>query len=717
MLYSSRDHQLVPCQPESLLLSPVITPYQPHFLDSDLFDIDCYSDKEDHNLMSTPSLNFTDPAGEYASDSIDFQDYQGSSHLSDYQPYNTASPNTAWQFWHNGAFGHNAQTHPEQVPQTPHQQQQQQHNFANHRRAFSNSSDVSYTPDSPYSHASSIQYPSTYNHNAQYLTPSWEGYSSLAAAGHHLPTPINSPRSDTFMEDKSRRRPTATTKADSALAAHRSMRSALTHQSSSGNVHSSGNPYPPIATSQTQILPPTQHQAGSGETSNAQNGNNGEIGFASSDFWQCVNSLFDEPIATRHVPKFDRTMSDIYQDELYNPQALASTSASGATAAKMPAQYQQHNAAQRIQAQHQQQQQAFLTPPQSLVSDRLNAAYLERSTSPGHAPRGPSPFAQGSPYAAPLEVDTNHEQPRTAAAIREQNKIRADAIAYAQHHSRGTGQQAQTVSPKDTYPEEYAPEEENMPSLFPASSNQSGTSETTATYGPHNAERPYDFNSSIPYGSLGFATPSIPASQLPDLNNVGVARRRGLATASKGSAGDAAFSDVPPPRLVSMETTHSESEEESEDEESYDLPAERPADMTARGGTYTCTYHGCTERFITPAELQKHKRESHRSTGATGIGSSSLADLPMSPGSAMTQAGPHKCTRINPSNNKPCNTVFSRPYDLTRHEDTIHAERKKVRCPHCTEDKTFSRADALTRHLRVVHPHVSFPGKHRRRHD
>lgn len=76
-----------------------------------------------------------------------------------------------------------------------------------------------------------------------------------------------------------------------------------------------------------------------------------------------------------------------------------------------------------------------------------------------------------------------------------------------------------------------------------------------------------------------------------------------------------------------------------------------------------------------------------------------------------------QCERINPSTGKPCNTIFSRPYDLTRHEDTIHNARKqKVHCPLCTEEKTFSRSDALTRHLRVVHPeHVDNMSRSRRR--
>lgn len=78
------------------------------------------------------------------------------------------------------------------------------------------------------------------------------------------------------------------------------------------------------------------------------------------------------------------------------------------------------------------------------------------------------------------------------------------------------------------------------------------------------------------------------------------------------------------------------------------------------------------------------------------------------------QSGPYKCGKINPSTGKPCNTLFSRAYDLTRHEDTIHNSRKeKIRCEYCVEEKMFSRRDALTRHMRVVHPNEDFPGKTR----
>lgn len=158
----------------------------------------------------------------------------------------------------------------------------------------------------------------------------------------------------------------------------------------------------------------------------------------------------------------------------------------------------------------------------------------------------------------------------------------------------------------------------------------------------------------------------------------------------------------------------------STETESSEVSMARPARTAADGGTYTCTYHGCTLRFETPALLQKHKREGHRQTNTLSTVRTSVPAAAASPGIPDTlvgsQAGPHRCDRINPSTGKPCATVFSRPYDLTRHEDTIHNARKqKVRCNLCTEEKTFSRADALTRHYRVCHPEVEFPGKHRRR--
>ncbi|KAG7660797.1 RPN4 [[Candida] subhashii] len=74
----------------------------------------------------------------------------------------------------------------------------------------------------------------------------------------------------------------------------------------------------------------------------------------------------------------------------------------------------------------------------------------------------------------------------------------------------------------------------------------------------------------------------------------------------------------------------------------------------------------------------------------------------------------HKCDLINPSTGLICNKQFSRPYDLIRHQETIHATKKKIfRCVICEgrrfggpgngKSKTFSRVDALSRHVKVKH--------------
>lgn len=166
-----------------------------------------------------------------------------------------------------------------------------------------------------------------------------------------------------------------------------------------------------------------------------------------------------------------------------------------------------------------------------------------------------------------------------------------------------------------------------------------------------------------------------------------------------------------PAHMLSMESTNEEGPSEPSSQQSIHRSQprhelQRPTVNTSSdAGTYSCTYHGCPQRFDSPTKLQKHKREGHRQSESAG---------PLA--SKNSQAGPHRCDRINPSTGKPCNSVFSRPYDLTRHEDTIHNGRKlKVRCHLCTEEKTFSRNDALTRHMRVVHPDVDWVGKQKKR--
>lgn len=71
----------------------------------------------------------------------------------------------------------------------------------------------------------------------------------------------------------------------------------------------------------------------------------------------------------------------------------------------------------------------------------------------------------------------------------------------------------------------------------------------------------------------------------------------------------------------------------------------------------------------------------------------------------------HTCHLINSVTKEPCLKKFSRPYDLIRHQKTIHASKKKIfRCLICIQEhgtegyqRTFSRNDALSRHVKVKH--------------
>jgi hypothetical protein len=81
-----------------------------------------------------------------------------------------------------------------------------------------------------------------------------------------------------------------------------------------------------------------------------------------------------------------------------------------------------------------------------------------------------------------------------------------------------------------------------------------------------------------------------------------------------------------------------------------------------------------------------------------------------------SQAGCSKCERIHPGTGKPCNLIFSRRSDLTRHEDSVHnVHKQKLRCHLCTKEKEFSRNDSLTRHIRLKHKDTNWPGTTRRK--
>ncbi|KAF3070605.1 Transcriptional regulator RPN4 [Daldinia childiae] len=405
--------------------------------------------------------------------------------------------------------------------------------------------------------------------------------------------------------------------------------------------------------------------------------------------------LFDDAVFHNpQVPKLDRTMTDIYNDELYNPN-FTITSASPPPQTQMAMSPSNDLFAQRLQAANSQHLSVVQSPVSSTSRDDQ------------------SPFRQGSPYASAIndfpQVGVEQMHIGSARQMNQRLKAERDDKELQQQMARNSAQQQgtpNTISPKDAMLDfNESDDGSNMP-LFQPHETSSYSMEPTNNGATHTASRTISQHSSPSFQSMA-STPIQAAFNFSMPSNIQMPQQYPFIAHRQQQQ-----------RSTPTASTYSRvSSTEASNSEGGDIPSQKPAGSGADGGTYTCTYHGCTLRFETPALLQKHKREGHRQANALShVRSSPTTTSGMSGNVLNSQAGPHKCERINPSTGKPCNTIFSRPYDLTRHEDTIHNARKqKVRCDLCTEEKTFSRADALTRHYRVCHPDVEFPGKHRRR--
>ncbi|OAA76329.1 Zinc finger, C2H2 [Akanthomyces lecanii RCEF 1005] len=373
-----------------------------------------------------------------------------------------------------------------------------------------------------------------------------------------------------------------------------------------------------------------------------------------------------------NVPKLDRTMTDVYGDELYNPSFAITSSSPANPANHAPSRNQLFS--QRLNAAN---------------SQHLNAAHSPSST----ASRGLSPFQATSPYAPPQLQDFGTSF-GAAPKIGHDCRTQQSGVSLAAHTTGDIEPETpKTISPRDAMIEFTGVDGEPNFSLFPEGSNDfdfDAYSKAMASEAePNHVQLP--------------SAQETPASQR-HYNDMSIENRIPQQYPFVARAQE--INDITPPRLGSSGSSVSEAK--------TDASGKRPSRVGADSGTYTCTYHGCSLRFDTPVQLQKHKREGHRQS--QNLGALRPQDNSMPASVLNSQAGPHRCDRINPSTGKPCSTIFSRPYDLTRHEDTIHNERKhKVQCDLCTVEKTFSRADALTRHYRVCHPEAELPGKHRRR--
>ena len=457
-----------------------------------------------------------------------------------------------------------------------------------------------------------------------------------------------------------------------------------------------------------------------------------------------------------NVPKFSRTMTDVYADELFEPPSSSQP---------VPVMSQAHHATT-------QGQNTLLSPYSAVFSERWSEANQEhmsqRSNSPNsNISREKSPFRAGSEYLSDgySTGASNAQSPATrlnsAAQMRQQAKAESDALVLAQHQPRGEDLVTpKTISPKEVALDYNETEEDAKMPLFPQENGQKRLKQPNQANIKQERDHATSAIADRQFASIYPSAPAVTQSgssyqfMPPQMSGSTQVPQQYPFLARRQSSIRSTSDSVPefPAHLTSMDSTRSESSQtenntfhglpsslpssqqsqQSQDSSSSIRDIQRPQNTAADSGTYTCTATSCASRFDTAAKLQKHRRDEHRqpspprtpNTPTTPYAPTSSTQTPTSAtfpsGSSATnrnnQAGPHKCERTNPSTGKPCNTIFSRSYDLTRHEDTIHNNRKqKVRCQFCTEDKTFSRNDALTRHMRVVHPDIDFPGKTRRR--
>ncbi|KAH6622904.1 hypothetical protein F5144DRAFT_344712 [Chaetomium tenue] len=356
--------------------------------------------------------------------------------------------------------------------------------------------------------------------------------------------------------------------------------------------------------------------------------------------------------------------------------------------------------------------QTSISPTANLFGQRVQAANNQHLSAVTNSPvssasHDRSPFRPGSPLAG-ISLEDSYAA-ATASGALGSSHMRLGTAPKMRHQDNNAMRKAlgqpmgmttpQTISPKDAMLDYRESEGDGDFPLFHQPDTTGFDADAINKAAAAHSQQVFH---GIPMGNNAFNNllgSSMPSSVPPQRQFPFVARPR---------------TAVPSNSNTSRATTRLGSADTGATESAHGV-LQRPADTRADGGTYTCTYHGCTRRFDTPALLQKHKREGHRQ--GHGLGGPRRPEVPGAESSLVnTQAGPHRCDRVNPSTGKPCNTLFSRPYDLTRHEHTIHNARKqKVRCELCTDEKSFSRADALTRHYRVCHPDIEFPGKHRKR--
>jgi 26S proteasome regulatory subunit N4 len=352
----------------------------------------------------------------------------------------------------------------------------------------------------------------------------------------------------------------------------------------------------------------------------------------------------DDQVYRNNVPKLDRTMTDVYADELYNPSFQITSAAPTSTPAPAIA----------------------LSPQNDVFRQRLQAANSQHlNASQNQAPltipsRERSPFRQGSPLAPTGNHFGAHSNSfGTARHQREQRKAQDDARALQRQLERTSPEQStpKTISPKDVDLVYHETEEDANTPLFPSQQNQrQPTNFHQQSLISHESTEVDDTTSQQSFGSMATSRRESSSgysasSQTQQQNNYSYgapAVRQTLQQypfvpqARRQPSNLSNVTEEFTPTLTSMESSSSEYGPNSPE-------IKKPAGVAADTGTYTCTYHGCTLRFDTPAKLQRHKREGHRNAAAV-IGGSGDEGGMTSAAQRNSQAGPHKVCSLSTIN-------------------------------------------------------------------
>jgi len=281
-----------------------------------------------------------------------------------------------------------------------------------------------------------------------------------------------------------------------------------------------------------------------------------------------------------NIPKLARTISDAVQDELFNPNIAPGTThvarednnSNGAS--KFPRIFQQ------AQSEHMAQTSPTLPP----VFRDTGSPF--RANSPFHPARGP---AIQSPRAASYLPVSGYT---TARAMREREQEQtADAARASLYRDYEEMQQPKTISPKDVNLEYHEPEEGIRGSLFDGTHHDDSASEGSYHMSSHGEED--EIKSEHVYGRRGSDMtmeylptyqPEYPHHLIPQYGWVG-------------------------------DHSSQESSDPRSDEYHYDMNRspvyQRPDDVSASSGAYSCTVHGCPLRFPTASKMSKHRCEAH----------------------------------------------------------------------------------------------------------